>query len=158
MFVSDFMKGFASITLAVRIGIALIVLIAVWASMNSYVNRLKDLEMTNKMQDVAEFVEAKVLYSLKMLQSPDHSYLEDKIYLPDLGEYYSPSISCAPDNQLLITASAPARGVNFIIREHINCGSMDLSGSLLPNGERCIVANRTGTGIKITLVNDCGSF
>jgi len=157
MFVSDHMKGFASITLAMRITMSLIILVSVWWSFNNYVETMKNVEMSNRMQDVAEYIEAKVLYSLKMLQNPEYAFLKEKIYLPDLREYYSPSLSCSPDNVLQINASMPARGINFIIRDYINCSNMDLSGSLLPNGERCISANRTGLNIKITLVNNCGS-
>jgi len=151
-------KGFASITLAIRVSVAVIILIVVWISLNSYVSRMKDIEMMNKMQDTAEYIEANVLYSLKMLQSPEYAYLKDKIYLPDLNEFYSTSLGCSPDNLLMINASVPVRGINFIIKDYINCSGMNLSGSLIPGGERCVIANRTGTSIRITLVNSCGSF
>ena len=151
------MKGFASITLALRIGISVIVLVAVWFTMHDYVETMKNIEMANKMQDVAEYMDAKVLYALKMMQSSDYSYLKDKIYLPDYQEYYDTSISCGSDDLLAVNASIPIRGIYFSIKDYINCSNMDISGSLLPGGERCIFANRTGTMIKITLVNYCGS-
>lgn len=151
------MKGFASITLAIRIGISVIVLVAVWSSMHDYVETMKNIEMTNKMQDVAEYMDAKVLYALKMTQNSDYSYLKDKFYLPDYREDYVTSISCGPDDLLAINASIPVRGIYFSIKDYINCSNMNISGSLIPGGERCIFANRTGTMIKITLVNYCGS-
>jgi len=129
----------------------------VWYSMNDYVETMKNIEMTNKMQDVAEFMDAKVLYALKMVQSSDYSYFKDKFHLPDYREYYETSISCGSDNLLAVNASIPVRGIYFSIKDYINCSNMDISGSLIPGGERCIFTNRTGTSIKITLVNDCGS-
>ncbi len=151
------MKGFASITLAIRIGISVIVLVAVWYTMHDYVETMKNIEMMNKMQDVAEYMDAKVLYALKMTQSSDYSYLKDKFTLPDYREDYVTSISCGSDNLLAVNASIPVRGIYFSIKDYINCSNMDISGSLIPGGERCIFANRTGAAIKITLVNYCGS-
>ena len=151
------MKGYASITLAIRIGISVIVLVAVWFSMNDYVETMKNIEMTNKMQDVAEYMDAKVLYALKMTQNPEYSYLKDKFYLPDYREDYVTSISCGSDDLLAVNASIPVRGIYFSIKDYINCSNMDISGSLIPGGERCVFTNRTGTSIKITLVNNCGS-
>lgn len=151
------MNGFASITLAIRIGISVIILVAVWFSLHNYVETMKTIEMANKMQDVAEYMDAKVLYALKMVQNPDYSYMKDKLYLPDYREDYLTMIGCGSDNMLVINTSMPVRGIYFSIKDYINCSSMNISGSLIPGGERCIFANRTGTAIKITLVNYCGS-
>jgi hypothetical protein len=151
------MRGFASITLAIKTAVSIIILITVWISLNSYVNMLKNTEMTNKMQDLAEYIDAKVFYSLKLLQNMEYSYMKEKVYLPDFGEYYSASIGCATGDYLFINASMPVRGINFIIKDYINCSGMNISGSFLPGGERCIYANRVGTTINIRLVNDCGS-
>lgn len=150
------MRGFASITLALRISIAIIIFIGVWLSLNSYTDSMKDVEMTNNMQIVAEHVEAKILYCLKTMQSPESTYIKEKVYLPDFREYYSISIGCSAD-LLTINATVPTRGINFIIKDYINCSNMEISGSFLPAGERCVFANRTGGGIRITLVNNCAS-
>ncbi len=151
-------KGFASISFAIKTAISVIILIAVWVSLNSYVNMLKNIEMASNMQDVAEYVDAKVLYSLKLLQNTEHSYMKEEVYLPDYGEYYAASIGCATGDYLYINVTNPIRGINFIIKDYINCSNMNLSGSFLPGGERCIYANRVGTSINIILVNDCGSI
>jgi len=151
-------KGFASITLAIKIVVSITILIAVWISLSSYVGILKNIEMTNKMQEVAEYVDAKVFYSLKLLQNMEYSYMTETVYLPDYGEYYAASIGCATGDYLYINATNPIRGINFIIKDYINCSNMNISGSFLPGGERCIYANRVGTGINIMLVNDCGSI
>jgi hypothetical protein len=151
-------KGFASISFAIKTAISVIILISVWVSLSSYVSTLKTIEMTNKMQDVAEYIDAKVLYSLKLLQNMEYSYMKEKVYLPDYGEYYAASIGCAPGDYLYINATDPIKGINFIIKDYINCSNMNISGSFLPGGERCIYANRVGTTINIRLVNDCGSI
>jgi hypothetical protein len=150
------MKGYSSITLAMRVAISLIIFVTVWITFNSYMDNVKNMEYANKMQNVAEYTEAQVLYSLKMLQSPDYSYLRQKIYLPDYGQYYATSIGCSGDKFLTINASMPARGINFIIKDYINCSNMNLNGTVLPGGERCIMTNRTGTVISINLVSSCG--
>ena len=152
------MKGYASITIAIRIAVSFIILVGVWASLNSYLGTMGDIEMTNNMQSLAELIDAKVLYSLKMLQNPENTYIKEKVHMPDLREYYMVSILCDTDDLLMINASVPVRGINFIIKDYINCSGMSLSGSLLPNGERCILANRTGISTTIQLVNDCGSI
>jgi hypothetical protein len=151
------MKGYASITITIRIAVSFVILVGVWVSLNSYVDTMKNIEMTRHMQDVAELIDAKVLCSLKTLQSPENSYVKDKMQLPDFGEYYCVSLICNSDDMLMINASVPVRGINFIIKDYINCSGMTLSGTLLPDGKRCILANRTGSSVRIDLVNDCGS-
>lgn len=151
------MKGYASVTIAIRIGVSFIIMVGVWFTLNSYVETMKDIEMTRHMQDVAELIDAKVLYSLKTLQCPENAYVKDRMQLPNLGEYYCVSLLCDSDDLLMINASVPVRGINFIIKDYINCSGMTLSGTILPDGERCILANRTGSSVRINLVNDCGS-
>jgi hypothetical protein len=149
------MKGYSSVTFAIRVVTAIVLLVSVWMSLNDYKYTLKELEMRNTLQGIAEYTEAKVMYSLKMLQNPEFTYFKEKLYLPDLREDYSVSISCQPNNLLTINASAPIMGVKYIIKDYINCSSMALSGTLLPNGERCVTANKTSNSIRIELVNNC---
>jgi hypothetical protein len=141
----------SSVSYAIRIATASFVVVAVWVTMNSYGETMKKEAYGMGMQDVAELVDAKLLYVLKGLAS--NSYVKESVVLPNLGVFYAVNISC--DSALIINATAPAKGKSYIIKEYFKCSRMSVSGKAF-EGDRCMVGNRTNTThVNIRLVDNC---
>ena len=144
-----------SISLAMRLGILLILLASVYFTMNSVADSSQKQRYAVQFKEISELVSAKVNYGLKSAELYNTN-TSQKLLLPQLGTDYTTDLSCDDDFNINVSGSVVGRSYLFFV--YLNCSRINASGIVSP-GEKCLITEKiNSTHTNISLVDNCGNL
>ncbi len=141
----------ASISFVMKTSILLSLLVSVYFTVNSEMDAARKTKYQIELNDIAKYVEGKLLRGLKEVNS-FNSNSSQVLMLPHTDFFYNVSLTCNEFLEIRVTSQLDRKS---IIKEFLNCSMIEANGSVV-EGEKCLKVEKLNeTYLRISLVNKC---